>query len=67
MEDRYDLWKDREGTDWPYSCALKFFEKPYKLKIKDYSNTEMDDATQKFRDVFRNTINPKDAKKLLGI
>ena len=66
-EDRYDLWKLHEGTGWPYSYALKFFECPYKSNLTNCSATEIDNATQKFRDVFENTIDPKNAKKILGV
>ena len=66
-EDRYYLWKLREGTVWPYSYALKFFENPYKANLKNYSDANISNATQKFRDVFKNTTDPKCAKKILGI
>ena len=66
-EDRYLLWKVREGTGWPYSHALKFFEHPYKSNLTNYAATEINNATQKFRSVFKNTTNPKCAKKILGI
>lgn len=66
-EDRYYLWKLHEGTGWPYSYALKFFKNPYKANLKNYSDANISNATQKFRDVFKNTTDPKCAKKILGI
>ena len=66
-EDRYVLWKLREGIGWSYSYALKFFEHPYKSNLTNYSAAEINAATQKFRDVFENTTVPKSAKKILGI
>jgi hypothetical protein len=64
-EDRYNLWKSREKTGWPYSYALKFFKTPYKMNLIDYSAAEIDDTIRKFRDVFTNTIDPNNAFKIL--
>lgn len=64
-ENRYKLWQDLKETGWPYSYALKFLEFPYKSKLTCYSATEMENAKQKFRDVFQNTNNPGAAFKIL--
>ncbi len=64
-KDRYNLWKSREKTSWPYSYALKFFKIPYKMNLIDYSAAEIDDTIRKFRDVFTNTIDPNNAFKIL--
>ena len=64
-ENRYKLWQDLKETGWPYSYALKFLEFPYKSKLTCYSATEIENAKQKFRDVFQNTNNPGAAFKIL--
>ena len=62
---RYDLWKWRKGTNWPYWNALRFFSKPYKKSLIDYTGAEIDCAVKKFRDVFKNTTNPTKAMEIL--
>ena len=60
-EDRYNLWKKREGSNWPYAYALHFLSKPYKVNLSDYDSYEMEKAVKKLREVFQLTPNAKDA------
>jgi tetratricopeptide (TPR) repeat protein len=60
-EDRYNLWKKREGSNWPYAYALHFLSEPYKVNLSDYDSYEMKKAIEKLREVFRLTPNAKDA------
>lgn len=64
-EKRYNTWKEREGSGWPYAYALYFLNKPYKDKFPEYSKTEMDASRDKLRRVFAATIDPEDAFKKL--
>jgi len=60
-EDEYWAWIRWQNTDWPYAYALKFFKKPYKSKLIDYSFAEMDAAIKKMRNVFKKTADPATA------
>lgn len=61
VEARYTLWKRRNKDVWPYAYALHFFNKPYKSKLSEYSDSEIDAACDKLRKVFKLTLNAKDA------
>lgn len=63
---RYEIWLGRDGSGWPYACALKFFNKPYKCRLIDYSSIQTDNAIQKLKNVFAKTTDPKEAFKLLN-
>ena len=55
VEERYALWKRLNKYVWPYAYALYFLRTPYKSKISEYSDTEIAEATQKLREVFKAT------------
>ena len=61
VEKRYNKWKEREGSGWPYAYALHFLNAPYKSKFSEYSDAEIDTACDKLREVFESTPNAKDA------
>lgn len=63
---RYEIWLGRDGSGWPYAYALKFFNKPYKYRLIDYSSIQTDNAIQKLKNVFAKTTDPKEAFKLLN-
>ena len=64
VEKRYNGWIEREGSGWPYSYALHFLRTPYKSKMSEYSDTEIAEATQKLREVFKAT---PDVEMALGL
>lgn len=55
VEERYTLWKRRNMNVWPYAYALHLLRAPYKSKFSEYSDTEIDAAREKLRDIFRAT------------
>lgn len=54
-ENRFQAWKMREGSNWPYSYALNFLNKPYKYNFSDYSTDEINLAIKKMIGVFQST------------
>ena len=59
----YDLWKEFDGSGWPYAYALYFYcvkgnEMPFSSTYSDYIRHG---SVDKLVDVFNNTLNPKDA------
>ena len=54
-EEHYALWKRRNKYVWPYAYALHFLRTPYKSRMSEYSDTEIAEATQKLREVFKAT------------
>ena len=65
VENRYNTWKDRDGSNWPYAYALNFLAKPYKNKLLEYSDNEIKEACEKLRRVFKLTIAPDKALRIL--
>ena len=65
IEKRYQLWKERDGSGWPYAYALHFLNEPYKNDLAEYSDVEMEAARDKLRGVFAASLDPKEAFKQL--
>ena len=65
VEKRYNGWREREGSGWPYSYALHFLHAPYKSKYSEYSDVELDVACEKLRQVFKATTDAAIAFNLL--
>ena len=60
-EKRYNKWKERVGSGWPYAYSLYFLKKPYKDKFSEYSDAEIDVAREKLIEVFKSSLTAKDA------
>ena len=52
-ENRFQAWKMREGSNWPYAYALYFFSQLYKDLLSEYSASEMDIIIKKWEDTIK--------------